>query len=91
MLEQRRFYTRAMQKEKFIRSGINDCLCEDIKRIRWVFEYCQFEKRSISFKTVLGASDLLKRPLKNPVEKFIIGDSAAQYFTNIFNIFGVNN
>ena len=80
-----------MQKEKFIRSGINDSLCENIKLIRWVFDGCQFGKMAISSKTWLGAADLFKRPLQHPVEKFIIGDSAAQYFADIFDIFDVND
>jgi hypothetical protein len=59
--------------------------------IGWVFNSCQFGKRAISFRTLLGASDFFERPLKHPVEKFIIGDSAAQYFADIVNIFGVND
>ena len=39
----------------------------------------------------LGFTNLFKRSFKDPVEKFIVGDGAAQYFADIFDIFDVND
>ena len=66
-------------------------LGENKKTIRWVFDGCQFRKRSISTKAALGLTDLLQGTLKNSVKKFAVRDSTAQDFADIIDIFAVDN
>ena len=42
-------------------------------------------------KPLLGATDLFERLLKNSIKIFVVGNAAAQDFTDVFNVFNVDN
>ena len=80
-----------MYNEKFISSEMNDSLCKNKTNIRWVFGGCQFRKKASFSRSLLDSADLFQRSFKHPVEEFIVGDSAAQDFADVFDVFDIND